>query len=89
MRGLNARVAYAQAVVLAVIDIEKGSEAINESLFDVEFEGYHDYRHGNFEVPVLIRDVPVLVSSWECGQAIAANLAAQWQETQSTELEGA
>lgn len=89
MRGLNARVAYAQAVVLALVDVEKGDDAISESLFDVEFEGYHDYRRGNFEVPVLIRDVPALVSSWENGQAIAANLAAQWSETQSIELVGA
>lgn len=90
MRGLNTRVAYARAVVLAVIDDVKGPEAINDAYFDAEFEGFHDYRAGIFEVPTMICDVPLLVIGWEFGQATAAELTIASHGTQSnvTETEG-
>lgn len=81
MRGLETRVAYARAIVLAAIDDVKASEAINEACFDAELDGYHDYSAGNFEVPAMIRDVPPLVLGWESGQAIGADLTILKHET--------
>ncbi|MFC6281185.1 hypothetical protein [Polaromonas aquatica] len=90
MRGLNTRVAYARAVVLAVIDDEKGAEAINDAFFDAEFVGYHDYCAGTFEVPAMIRDVPLLAHGWEYGQEKAAEakiakLKDEWTKTEGVE----
>lgn len=80
MRGLKTRVAYAHAVVLAVIDDGQGRKAVNDSDFDAELEGYVDYCTGNFEVPAMFRDVPQLVRAWGFGQATAEGLAnANWK----------
>ncbi|WP_157046009.1 hypothetical protein [Polaromonas sp. JS666] len=88
MRGLKTRVAYARAVVLAVIDDVKGPEAINDAYFDSQVDGVHDYRAGNFEVPAMIRDVPDLVLAWEYGQATAAMLTVANCESECNLTEG-
>jgi hypothetical protein len=65
----------------------KGPEAISDAYFDAEVEGFHDYCAGDFEVPTMIRDVPLLVLGWEYGQATAAALMIASHETE-TETEG-
>lgn len=87
MRGLKTRVAYARAVVLAVIDVVTGPAAISDAYFDAEVEGFHDYRAGNFEVPTMIRDVPLLVLGWEYGQATAAALTIASYEPETEGVE--
>jgi hypothetical protein len=83
MRGLNVRVAYARAVVLAVIDVQKCGEALHDVLFDAEVQGFTEYKSDIFEVPVMFQSVPLLELAWESGQATACDfeIAAVNQKT--------
>lgn len=75
MRGLETRIAYANAKVLATIDPAEGGDALVFACQDAKCEGMVDYRNGCHDVPALFRDEADLTEWWEDGQELAAVLA--------------
>lgn len=74
MRGLDVRVAYANAKIEAIANPE--SDAVTDVAFEAEALGYREHGEGFESAPTMLADVPELVRAWEAGNAIAQQAAA-------------
>ena len=81
MRGLDTRVAMAHARILALVDPEAGSDAQFSVAIDAQADGYHDYRAGIFDAPLMFAGEPLLIAAWEDGQGFAQSC----EETENCE----
>lgn len=74
LRGLDERIAFAQAKIDALFNKMVGID-VEPDVGDVcnaaDVQGYYDYMDGIHVAPILYRDEPMLVSSWNSGQAFA------------------
>lgn len=80
MRGLDIRCAHACAKLAMTIhgaagdpetDASAWSDEMNDTLFDAQAMGYHDYVAGVVQCPELFKDVKRLAKAWHDGQHIA------------------
>lgn len=74
MRGLNERIAYAQAKI-DMMFMPEGSPAENELhciFHDAMSQGIHDYQNGKDDIPIMYLGIPLLVQGWMEGQDFAA-----------------
>ena len=69
MRGLNHRIAYARAKVLAIFstDQEKLDDIFFSIALNAEEQGVTDYRNGLDTCPLLFKGVKLLVQRWKQG----------------------
>lgn len=67
MRGLDTRVALAQARILKLVDAEGGKAAEYEAYIEAECEGYHDAAANLHQPPVQFADEPILLAGWKSG----------------------
>lgn len=72
LRGLNERIAYAQHKFAQPIDPHVDEDRLSDIHREAVEQGYHDYRQGRYDVPVLYRDVRFLASAWKEGQSFAS-----------------
>jgi hypothetical protein len=75
MRGLDERVALAQARITSITDPEKGEDDILSARMDAEARGEREFWQQLYEPPVMFLDEPLLLGSWEHGQSTAARAA--------------
>lgn len=71
LRGLDERVALAQSKVAALFSNDPDVDS-TDAYVGAQHQGYSDYRHGIYEMPILYLDEPVLMSGWKDGQSFAA-----------------
>lgn len=74
MRGLNERIALAQARIAAVIDPTSDEADVGNVAYEAQAMGVRDYQAGEMSAPVMFRDEPFLLTAWESGQDFAAEL---------------
>jgi len=72
VRGLNIRIAWGKARVMAVIDAKRAEDEMSEVAFEAQVAGYHDYRSDSDTLPHMFADVPELAAAWWHGRNHAA-----------------
>lgn len=74
MRGLDERIAYAQAKI-GMMFMPEGSPAeedLSVIFHDAMGQGIDDYRSGKYDIPIMYQGIQLLVRGWVDGQIFAA-----------------
>lgn len=74
MRGLDERIALAQARIAAVIDPTSDAADVGDVAYEAQALGMRDYQAGEYSPPVMFRDEPILLAAWHDGQEFSAGM---------------